>query len=58
MTAFARFFVEFLWTLIRNIGDFFASVGIAIYNFFISDVGEYFRLVGYHMDGFSLLFRL
>ncbi len=54
MTAFARFFVEFLWTLIRNIGDFFASVGIAIYNFFISDVGEYFRLVGYHMDGFGV----
>lgn len=54
MTAFARFFVEFLWTLIKNIGDFFASIGIAIYNFFISDVGEYFRIVGYHMDGFGV----
>ncbi len=53
MTAFASFFVDFLWTLIKNIGDFFASIGIAIYNFFIRDIGEYFSLLSDHAGGFD-----
>ena len=53
MTAFASFFVEFLWTLIKNIGNFFASIGIAIYNFFVRDVGEYFGILGDHAGSFD-----
>lgn len=53
MTAFASFFVEFLWTLIKNIGNFFASIGIAIYDFFVRDVGEYFEILGDHSGRFD-----
>lgn len=55
MTAFARFFAEFLWKLITNIGEFFASIGIALYNFFIADIGEYFSIVGVHMGDFGAI---
>ena len=53
MTAFASFFVEFLWSLIKNIGNFFASIGIAIYDFFVRDVGEYFGILGDHSGSFD-----
>lgn len=55
MTAFASFFVEFLWALIKNIGNFFASIGIAIYDFFVRDVGEYFGILSDHAGGFDAL---
>lgn len=53
MTAFASFFVEFLWALIKNIGNFFASVGIAFYDIFVRDIGEYFGILNDHADGFD-----
>lgn len=53
MTAFASFFVEFLWALIKNIGSFFASIGIAFYDLFIRDVGEYFKILAVHVGGFD-----
>lgn len=53
MTAFASFFVEFLWALIKNIGNFFASIGIAFYDIFVRDIGEYFGILNDHSDGFD-----
>ena len=55
MVAFASFFADFIWTLIKNIGNFFASIGIAIYDLFIRDIGEYFSLLGKHAGGFDAL---
>ena len=55
MTEFASFFVEFLWALIKNIGNFFASIGIAFYNLFVRDVKEYFTILGNHSDRFDAL---
>ena len=55
MTAFASFFIEFLWTLIKNIGSFFTSIGLAFYDLFVRDVKEYFDILGSHMDGFDVL---
>ena len=55
MTAFASFFVDFIWTLIKNIGNFFASIGIAIYDLFVRDVKEYFDILGDHAGGFDAL---
>ena len=55
MTAFASFFVDFLWTLIKNIGNFFASIGIAFYDLFVRDVIEYFNILGDHIGGFDVV---
>ena len=55
MTAFASFFVDFLWTLIKNIGNFFASIGIAFYDLFVRDVKEYFNILDDHSGGFDVL---
>ena len=55
MTEFASFFVEFLWALIKNIGDFFVSIGMAFYNLFVRDVKEYFQILGVHIDRFDTL---
>jgi len=46
MSAFADFYVEFLWSLLQNIGSFFASIGKAIYKFVVLDVGSYFKMLG------------
>ncbi len=53
MTAFASYFVEFLWALIKNIGNFFAHIGIAFYDIFIRDIGEYFGILSDHAGGFD-----
>ena len=55
MTAFASFFVEFLWTLIKNIGSFFTSIGLAFYDLFVRDVKEYFEILNNHIGGFDAL---
>ena len=55
MTAFASFFVEFLWALIKNIGNFFTSIGIAFYDLFVRDVKEYFEILSNHSGGFDAL---
>ncbi len=46
MSAFADFYVDFLWSLLKNIGSFFASIGKMLYKFFVTDVGGYFKDFG------------
>lgn len=53
MGDFANYYVDFLWELLTRIWSFISTIGIAIYNFFIRDVGFYFRQLGEQIGGFD-----
>ena len=54
MGEFAQFYVDFLWTLVQNIWQFISSIGLAIYKFFILDIGEYFSQLGASVANFDV----
>ncbi len=55
MAAFASYYTDFLWLLIQNIWAFISGIFMSIYNFFITDVGEYFSQLGMNISEFSVL---
>lgn len=55
MGEFSQYYVDFLWTLLQNIWGFISSIGLAIYKFFIQDVGAYFVQLGQSIHSFDWL---
>lgn len=55
MGEFSQYYVDFLWTLIQNIWGFIKTIALAIYKFFILDIGTYFRQLGGSIKDFDVL---
>lgn len=55
MAEFAKYYVDFLWSIIQNIGAFFYTIGYAFYKFFILDVGGYFTQLSERVGDFDAL---
>ncbi|MBO4539517.1 MAG: hypothetical protein J5781_04515 [Clostridia bacterium] len=55
MAEFAQYYVEFLVRVWQSIWGFIKSIGLAIYQFLIADVIDYFKLLGEHIQSFNVL---
>ena len=55
MGEFSQYYVDFLWSLLQNIWGFISSIGLAIYKFFVQDVGGYFVQLGQSVKDFNVL---
>lgn len=53
MGDFAQYYVDFLWALLQNIWAFISGIGLAIYKFFILDIGFYFKQLGDAIGSFD-----
>lgn len=53
MGIFAQYYVDFLWELLQRIWAFISGIAIAFYNFFIADIGFYFRQLGEVIGDFN-----
>jgi len=54
MAEFAKYYVDFLWQFIQNVGTFFGSIGYAFAKFFALDVGDYFTELGNSVGKFDV----
>ncbi|MBP5307780.1 MAG: hypothetical protein J6Z34_01455, partial [Clostridia bacterium] len=43
MAEFAKYYVEFLWALVKNLWDFVKSIALAFYNLFVGDAIDYVK---------------
>ncbi|MCD7728970.1 MAG: hypothetical protein LUI60_03565 [Clostridia bacterium] len=55
MSAFASYYTDFLWLLVQNVWAFIKGIALSIYNFFITDIGEYFTQLGSNIGSFNVL---
>jgi membrane protein implicated in regulation of membrane protease activity len=54
MAEFAEYYVQFLWTLLQNIGNFFYRIGYAFYKAFGLDIGGYFSTLAAAVPNFDV----
>lgn len=55
MAEFAKYYVEFLWTLLQNIWQFIIAFPLALYKFLVQDTVEYFQTLGQTVSKFDAL---
>lgn len=55
MAEFAKYYVDFLWQFVQNVGTFFYSIGYAFVKFFVLDIGDYFTALGDSVGNFNVL---
>ena len=55
MAEFAKYYLEFLWTLLQNIGKFFVTLFSAFANGFYFDFKDYFAQLAYSAKDFDIV---
>jgi hypothetical protein len=55
MAEFAEYYLDFIWALLQNIGDFFSTIFSAFAKIFTEDIQYYISSLSKSSDGFGVL---